>query len=519
MKMTSSAVMKALFPKSSLCLFSLATLLGPFPAFAMVEMKDEQLSEVTGQALLQMGKTPSQTGSDNLTFYKAGLDAQLELNMNIDKLQLGCTAGLVNGQNCDIDIDNLSLSGNSWNEGRPESSALLTRPFFEFAIKNDHEKTLREVVGIRMSAEDVSGMLTFGTENSSTPNGINSLSGYMRLMQASGAGDALPINMAYGCNQSENSTSNCGSFIDPVTMRLNGTGVDCAAVDCTIATNTALLGSLCLWLAFECLGNDAGEQGNTRYSSTDYVLPLRASGTTTYPVTGAACPPNKVCFTTQPTTVSGKRLSSVQLTGTANIPTISFGCESECAFAETSYLGIDLNAQIQGTMSGLKANVPIVQALGMIHKLNVQSRFSLSMQSSDVLWPNENAVAESGWWMAFNDPVDLGNIDTANPLAFTPEVLQQALCSPAGQNAGGGCTGGNSYNGHNTGPIGGGGVNDSLWYQRGGAVTESAIGTLISPTINVGDVPLSAVVEYPFNNPQLSAQSFTPNCWGSAKFC
>ena len=42
--------------KPLLSLFALVGLLAS-SAFAMVEMKDEQLSQVTGQALLQMGKT------------------------------------------------------------------------------------------------------------------------------------------------------------------------------------------------------------------------------------------------------------------------------------------------------------------------------------------------------------------------------------------------------------------------------------------------------------------------------
>ena len=70
----------------------------------MVELKDEQLADVTGQALLQMNKE----FTNGYTFYKAGLDAELRLNMNIDKLQLGC--GGVNGTDgCDLDIDNFSL--------------------------------------------------------------------------------------------------------------------------------------------------------------------------------------------------------------------------------------------------------------------------------------------------------------------------------------------------------------------------------------------------------------------------
>lgn len=489
------------------------------PALALQELSDDYLSRVTGQALIQMGKAPGEVGS-GLTFYKAGLDAEIEINLNIEKLQLGCTGAAVNGQHCDIDIDNLSLSGNSWAVDRPEAAALLTRPFFEFAIKNDDDKTRRQVVGVRLSAENTQGMMTFGTENSSTPNGINSFSGYMDLMQATGFGEILPINMSFGCNQSRNAVSNCGSYIDPVTMRLNGNGVDCTTVTCTIATNTAMVGTLCIYVTFpaECGdGRYAGNPGNTRYSSTDYRLPITANGTATYPVVGGNCPANRVCFTTQPTQVFGKRMTSVQLTGAANVPTISFSCGSACTFAETSYIGIDLNARIQGSMSGLTATVPITQALGMIHKLSVDTPFSLSFQSENMRWPGENSVAQSGWWMAFNDPINLGSVSTSKPLVFTPEVLQQAICSPAGVVPGGGCTGGQTYNGYSTGPFGG--VNDALWYQRGGAIVSNAIVTLISPDINVGNLPLTAVVNYPFTNPQLSEQSFTPNCWGNARFC
>ena len=190
MKMTSSATMKSLFPRPFLCLFALVGLLGSFPAFAMVEMRDEQLSEVTGQALMQMDKETT----NGFTFYTAGLDAVLELNMNIEKLQLGC--GGVNGSpGCDLDIDNFSLGcvanasgdcisldpeqGSNQIPGAVPDSATqskmndftIQRPYFQFAIKNDNSKTLREVVGIRMGGEDVSGPLSFGS--------LNTFSGYM----------------------------------------------------------------------------------------------------------------------------------------------------------------------------------------------------------------------------------------------------------------------------------------------------------------------------------------------------
>jgi len=164
-------------------------------ASAMVEMHDEQLSKVTGQALLQMNKVVGDdldNGTQGITFYTAGLDALLDLNLNIEKLQLGC--GGVNGVGCDLDIDDFSLgcitnsSGNcitlspapgtnqkvgAVNEG-PQAGMKdfsIERPFFQFAIKNDGTKTLREVIGIRLGGENVSGPLSFGS--------LNTFSGYL----------------------------------------------------------------------------------------------------------------------------------------------------------------------------------------------------------------------------------------------------------------------------------------------------------------------------------------------------
>lgn len=177
---------------------------------AMVELNDEQLAGVTGQALMQMNKIvgdgTTANGTAGMTFYTAGLDVQMELNMNIEKLQLGC--GGVNGVGCDLDIDNFSLgciansSGNciSLNPASGSSEMpgtigdcgtsnctsgsginvaqqnqmtdfSMLRPFFQFAIKNDGSKTQREVVGIRLGAENVSGPLSFGS--------LNTFSGFM----------------------------------------------------------------------------------------------------------------------------------------------------------------------------------------------------------------------------------------------------------------------------------------------------------------------------------------------------
>lgn len=161
-------------------------------AGAMTEMEDKELSSVTGQALMQMNKE----AVNGFTFYTAGLDAILEINTNMRKLQLGC--GGANGAgNCDIDADYFSLGCITNAAGNcisldPASGSIqipgavldnvpaaqqrmkdmvITRPYFQFAIRNDHSRTLREIVGVRLGGENVEGPMSIGT--------LNSFSGYM----------------------------------------------------------------------------------------------------------------------------------------------------------------------------------------------------------------------------------------------------------------------------------------------------------------------------------------------------
>ncbi|KCY19290.1 hypothetical protein J596_1658 [Acinetobacter baumannii 21072] len=156
----------AILALGSLC-FSSA-----YAGSTLVPMSDAELSATRGQALMSMSYiAPNDSAnleklrdsSSNVGFFKLSLDADVELNTNIRKLQLGC--GGANGAGaCDIDIDNLSLSGlSNTNDGRASSSAKITNPFIEFAIKNPNSTALREVTGLRVSAEAIEGLLTFGT--------------------------------------------------------------------------------------------------------------------------------------------------------------------------------------------------------------------------------------------------------------------------------------------------------------------------------------------------------------------
>ncbi len=161
------------------------------PSFtnAMEALSDDQLSKVDGQALLNLtytqGTDLSGSGGinqSNLGFYRLGLEAQIALNANINKLQLGC--GGIKGAGCDIDIDNAALTGITTSTAQGAgvtSDFLLNNPFIEFAIANPTSSSTRNVVGLRLGALSALGMLSLGsntnTNTLSDDTGLNTISG------------------------------------------------------------------------------------------------------------------------------------------------------------------------------------------------------------------------------------------------------------------------------------------------------------------------------------------------------
>lgn len=191
-------------------------------------LQDDDLSGVTGQALFNVAKIAS-TQDTTLTFYRLMMDTQLELNMNIERMRLGCGGvndALSGAGGCDIDIENLVLMGRNGlaSAGAVGSDFKLKRPYLEFAVKNDGNKTSREVIGINIGAQEADGYMGLGRFNPSCsdPNniachtGINSISGYLGTEMsatASGSGTILgfvPITFV-GCFGNTSNTSDlCG---------------------------------------------------------------------------------------------------------------------------------------------------------------------------------------------------------------------------------------------------------------------------------------------------------------------
>ena len=138
----------------------------------MSPLDDSQMRAISGQGLIVSDKVSGSAlanpneYSTPFEFYRIGLDGELQMNLNISKLQLGC--GGINDHlsghaGCDIDIDYLSLMGrNGTDIGEAGSPFTLDRPYIEFAVKNDDTTTLREIAGIKIGAESADGALSLG---------------------------------------------------------------------------------------------------------------------------------------------------------------------------------------------------------------------------------------------------------------------------------------------------------------------------------------------------------------------
>lgn len=190
-------------------------------SLAMQELGERELAGVTGQALLVADTLDGVSGSGH-TFHRMMLDAKVEFNMNIDRLQLGCggynEATAPNA--CDIDIENVRLMGlgagqpGASGAGDPATSLFkLNQPYIELAIKNDQDPTLREVVGFKIGAalaegyfglgeyrEDLNGCdpsATGGQGAFMCHRGINRISGFMNARMQ---GEAYGCFALFGCS-------------------------------------------------------------------------------------------------------------------------------------------------------------------------------------------------------------------------------------------------------------------------------------------------------------------------------
>jgi len=441
----------------------LTSALSSVSTIAMVPLSDDELSDVTGQALLMMGMREGVGISKDLKFYRAGLDAIVELNANFEKLQLGC--GGINGAGCDIDIDHFSLSGpepvNGWSSQneRAASDAILTRPFFEFAIKNDGTPH-REIVGFRLSSEMAEGVLTAG-QNDGTSNGINTLSGYMEIAPTSGT---TKTKQTFFDNTLEGlmTTGSCGTGLG---RQLSCTGFRTTGGGITIP-----------------------QVENVEFHTPFFVV--NRSRVESLTIENIMASITRIPIRLADGSFKAQVVALSATDGTSY---------NNCLFVFVCGTKLD-NVRMQTNLVNLPVNITFEQSLGLIHKIPVKNPFSLSMQSEGVRWPDfaPANIAQRGWWMSFSDPIELGDLST-------PEGYEVDISGVLSQVA-------SNINNH--------------FKTRSNAVKvpfTDAVGAVFTGNLDLDlpDINMSSNQVYLSLSdlPLGVAQNVVPNCYGSAAFC
>ena len=409
-------------------------------AATLQPMSDEQMSATTGQALMTLSYlAPNETGnsnpaSSNLGFYKLGMEAEIDINANIKKLQLGC--GGVNGAGaCDIDIDYLSLSGVSdTNTGRASSSAKISNPFIEFAIKNPNSAATREVSGFRLSADSIQGLLTFGLENVDAKSGINSFSGYMVTQATTGVVNTAAVNS--GLTQPE---------------------LDNKAITGRVKSITGLIGG--------------------SFTSSAYDLKLSAAS-------GSLALPSQE--------ITGKRITEANLTGTSVVSGIGLSGTVNADAKIYDTIPLSISGNLSGTINNLGVDVTVTENLGYFHKVDLNgTAASLSVQKQNLIWPNAKSTAQTGWWLEFSNPIDIGDVTPSSEVIITSDVVKQTLTQVS------------SFLTDN--PV-----------ECGLLATSCLLGNINTGTVDLANL---SRVSMPLANLVLKNQSFAPNCYGGLKFC
>lgn len=447
-------------------------------------LNDTEMAAETGQALFNMSYISANdsknqmASSNNIGFYKLGLEAEVELNANIRNLQLGC--GGVNGAGaCDIDIKNLSLSGLPdtydtagnpvFNNGRASTSAMLTNPFMEFAIKNPDSASLREVVGFRASAEKINALLTSGLVNRNTPSntdGIQSLSGFLRFAPTQGEVDTKPA--LFGKKPNE---------------QIQG-----------------LLNAL----------------GNNRTFTSD-----PGSSDTK----GVTVPTINAGFNVPAFQVNGKRQSSATIenvTTKINSIPLANGPNNQLKVDFPAILVIANKAKVQlkdgSAVKNLNMNITFNQDLSMIHNVPLTGTGGyLSLQQQALLWPGaykdssdvgktdlnqmtKSDVAQRGWWMSIAEPIDLGYLEASEQVDITATFSQIATLMTTELLK----------------------EENRVYAPAGGAIGTLFGITLVTPdpiVVDLNAATLANPATLTLGNLKLKNQEVRVNCYGGLTFC
>lgn len=145
----------------------LLPVLAAFSAQAMEPMSDEDMSRMRGQGLIEMSNT-TYGGYD---FSRVALDADITLSANLYRTRLGeYTVAGRNGLGADIDMPLLQFGRSDGAEA--QRLVRITNPYIEFVYQSNGSGAPREVIGMRLGFDTISGDVGLK---------LNTLSGSMRV--------------------------------------------------------------------------------------------------------------------------------------------------------------------------------------------------------------------------------------------------------------------------------------------------------------------------------------------------
>ena len=446
----------------------------------VVALDDAQLSDIRGQALLSLAQSTgtSPVDSSPLGFFKLGAEAVVEINANIKSLQLGC--GGVNGANgCDVDISNLGLSGlndgvdangnPTFSNGRSSTDAAITNPFIEFAIKNPNNLATREMVGFRLGAEKILGLLTLGTNNVASPtDGIKSFSGYLNIAQTTG--NVLTKQTTFSDIAAQ-------GLKPPATLIATILGTDYSRQFTSDTTNAANTGLTLPSVPASFILPQTTVKGTRQTQVVINNIPARVSVVPLAAGSGVAG-------------VNDAVFANDQLYVTFDPICILIICVSNAKFkpADGSVLkNLDINVS------------SITQNLNAVHNIPLSgSGGYLSFQKEAVKWNGSNSddTAQRGWWLSVKDPVQLGvlnSVDQVNIDSLLPQIagiVSNYLGQPGNE------------------------------VRTGGSSINAAFGGVTTALLNI-DFAGETYTKPSFALGSQVFQSQTPpsNCYGNLKFC
>jgi hypothetical protein len=176
--------MKTLFPSLPSLRHAFVLLCGclslQLASAQMRPLSEEELSATRGQGLLEVTNS-SLNGFD---FTKVALDADITLSANFYNMRLGeYNYAPRNGTGADLDISALQFGRSNGTDAN--RLVQITNPYFEFVYQNAADGATRQVVGMRLGFDSISGDIGLK---------INSLSGSMLVNGTDASGNPVVLD-------------------------------------------------------------------------------------------------------------------------------------------------------------------------------------------------------------------------------------------------------------------------------------------------------------------------------------